>query len=182
MLTPLDIRRQEFPQRFKGYSTDDVDQFLDVVADDMEKLTTERNQLTDRVAALEQQLTEFRRIEESMRSALVTAEANLRDAADRARLNAETTQREAEVKAQGIIGEAETRARDIVNEAENRRRSLMLENEALETQKNFAISKFRSLLDDQRGVLEAHLNARPVGAGSSSAPRQSPLVTAGSAG
>lgn len=176
MLTPLDIRRQEFPQRFKGYSTDDVDQFLDVVADDMEKLTTERNQLTDRVAALEQQLAEFRRIEESMRSALVTAEANLKEAADRARQNAESTQREAEVKAQSIIGDAESRARDIINEAENRRRALMLENEALETQKSFAISKFKSLLEDQRAVLEAHLNARPGAAGSS---RAATLVGAG---
>jgi cell division initiation protein len=179
MLTPLDIRRQEFPQRFKGYSTDDVDQFLDVVADDMEKLTTERNQLTDRVAALEQQLTEFRRIEESMRSALVTAEANLRDAADRARQNADATQREAEVKAQSIVGEAEARSREIISEAEGRRRALLLENEALESQRSFAISKFRSLLDDQRGVLDAHMNARP---GATSGSRPAPLVPAGSGG
>jgi cell division initiation protein len=73
-LTPLDIRKQEFPQRFRGYDPDEVDTFLDLIADDAEGLTNERNQLQDRVATLESQLAEFREMERSLRDALVMAE------------------------------------------------------------------------------------------------------------
>lgn len=160
MLTPLDIRKQDFPQRLRGYDTTQVDEFLDLVADEMERLVTERNQLTDRVASMDAQLSEFRRIEETMRGALMTAQTTQKEAAERSERDAQSRVREAEVKAQSLIGEAEARAREVMAEAENRRRSLLLELEALDSQRSFAISRFRSLLDDQRAVLEAHTNPR----------------------
>lgn len=160
-LTPLDIRKQEFPQRFRGYDPDEVDTFLDLIADDAEGLTNERNQLQDRVATLESQLAEFREMERSLRDALVMAEKMSTEANENAQRRIDSILREAEVKAIGIIGEAESKSRDILMDAENRRRALLLELEALESQRSYALSKFRSLLDDQRAVLEAHLMSRP---------------------
>jgi DivIVA domain-containing protein len=159
-LTPLDIRKQEFAQRFRGYEPEEVDTFLDLIAEDVEKLLTDRNQLADRVAALEQQLNEFRVIEKSLRDALVMAEKMQSEANESAQRRADGVLREAEIRAQGIVGEGETRCREILAEAENRRRSLIMELEALESQRTYALNKFRSLLDDQRAVLEAHLSPR----------------------
>lgn len=162
-LTPLDIRKQEFPQRFRGYDTDEVDTFLDLIADDVEQLLTERNQLADRSAALEAQLAEFREIEHSLRNALVLAEKTSSEASETAQRRADAQVREAEVRAQEIIGEGETKSRALVAEAENRRRALLMELEALESQRTYALSKFRSLIEDQRAVLDAHLAPRAGG-------------------
>lgn len=178
MLTPLDIRKQDFPQRLRGYDATQVDEFLDLVADEMERLVTERNQLTDRVAAMEAQLAEFRRIEETMRGALMTAQTTQKEAAERSERDAASRIREAEVRAQSIIGESEARAREIIAEAENRRRALVLEVEALETQRSIGISKFKSLLDDQRAVLDAHTNARSGSGARAAAPPPVAAATA----
>ena len=159
-LTPLDIRKQEFPQRFRGYDPEEVDTFLDLIADDAESLTHEKNQLQERVATLETQLAEFKEIERSLRDALVMAEKMSAEVNESAQRRIESLLREAEVKSYGIIGEAEARGRDIILDAENRRRALLLELEALDSQRAYALSKFRSLLDEQRAVLEVHLMSR----------------------
>jgi cell division initiation protein len=159
-LTPLDIRKQEFPQRFRGYDPEEVDTFLDLIADDAEQITTERNQLLERVSTLETQLAEFREIERSLRDALVMAEKMSAEVSESAQRRIESMLREAEVKSYSIIGEAEAKGRDIIMDAENRRRSLLLELEALDSQRAYALSKFRSLLDEQRAVLEVHLMSR----------------------
>ena len=162
-LTPLDIRKQEFPQRFRGYDTDEVDTFLDLIADDVEQVLTERNHLADRAAALEAQLAEFREIEHSLRNALVLAEKTSSEAAETAQRRADAQVREAEVRAKEIISEGEAKSRGLVAEAENRRRALLMELEALESQRTYALSKFRSLIEDQRAVVEAHQAPRAGG-------------------
>lgn len=159
-LTPLDIRKQEFPQRFRGYDPDEVDTFLDLIAADTETLLNERAGLQDRTATLETQLAEFKEIEKSLRDALVMAEKMSSEAHDNAQRRIDAMLREAEVKSISIIAEAEARGRDILSAAENRRRALLLQIEALESQLSYALSRFRSLLDDQRNVLEAH--TRPM--------------------
>jgi cell division initiation protein len=160
-LTPIDIRKQEFPKGFRGYDPAEVDTFLDIIANDLEALMLERNQLLERSNTLESQLGEFKEIERSLRDALVMAERMSAEASENAQRRIESMLREAEVKSYSIIGEAEAKGRDIILDAENRRRALLLELEALDSQRAYALSKFRSLLDEQRGVLEVHLMSRP---------------------
>ena len=183
-LTPLDIRKQEFPQRFRGYDPTEVDTFLDLIADDAEALTLERNQLQERLGTIESQLAEFKDIERSLRDALVMAEKMSAEVNENAQRKTESLLREAEVKSYSIIGEAEARARDIIVDAENRRRALLLELEALDSQRSYALSKFRNLLDEQRAVLEVHLMSRPGAIGLSTPggttlvpPREAPVAT-----
>lgn len=178
-LTPLDIRKQEFPQRFRGYDADEVDTFLDLIAADMEQLLNDRGSLQDRAATLESQLGEFKEIEKSLRDALVMAEKMSSEAQENAQRRIDSMLREAEVKSISIIAEAEARGRDILSSAESRRRALVLQIEALESQMKYALSRFRSLLDDQRNVLEAH--TRPMADLTTGAAPVSP-VTAGTPG
>jgi cell division initiation protein len=41
-LTPMDIHNKEFSRSFRGYKEDEVDQFLDNIVDDFEKLYTRK--------------------------------------------------------------------------------------------------------------------------------------------
>ena len=45
MLTPLDIQKQDFGVSFRGYNADEVDDFLDLIGADYEKLYKENIEL-----------------------------------------------------------------------------------------------------------------------------------------
>ncbi|HBG77212.1 MAG TPA: septum formation initiator, partial [Clostridiales bacterium] len=54
-LTPMDIHNKEFARKFRGYQEDEVDEFLDAIVDEFEKLHKENIDLKDKVHALEDQ-------------------------------------------------------------------------------------------------------------------------------
>ena len=55
-LTPLDIRHKEFKRGMRGYADVEVDEFLDEVADEFERLFKDNIDLGERVEALESQV------------------------------------------------------------------------------------------------------------------------------
>ena len=58
-LTPLDIHHKEFRHALRGYSEEEVDQFLDEVADEFERLFKENIEIAEKLEAANQKLTEF---------------------------------------------------------------------------------------------------------------------------
>ena len=112
-LTPIDIRKKkgDFSRSFRGYSTTDVDLFLDLVADRLEEVINESRRLEERVAQLEAQMQEYRQREAALTEAVVTAQ-ELREGVKRqAAKEAELLRREAEVEAERIRAAA-LRARE----------------------------------------------------------------------
>lgn len=57
-ITPLDIHNQQFKVRFRGFDIREVDQFLDVVARELEERIEENGQLREQIAALEARVSE----------------------------------------------------------------------------------------------------------------------------
>ena len=105
-LTPLDIRHKEFKRGMRGYADVEVDEFLDEVADEYERLFKENIDLQERVEALEEKVAGYKRIEETLQKTLVTAQAS-----------AEELKQNASKQAQLILHDAELKARQMVNEA-----------------------------------------------------------------
>ena len=101
MLTPIDIQRQDFEVKFRGYNADEVDDFLDLVGADDEKLYRETKELKDKMIVLNKSIEEYKNIETSLRNALLYAQNT-----------AEDMKKSANEKAQNIILEAENKARD----------------------------------------------------------------------
>ncbi len=101
MLTPLDIQKQEFGVKMRGYNADEVDDFLDLVGADYEKLYRENKELKDKMIILNKSIEEYKNIETSLRNALLYAQNT-----------AEDMKKNANEKAQNIIQEAENKARD----------------------------------------------------------------------
>ena len=48
-LTPLDIRHKDFKRGLRGYADSEVDEFLDEVADEFERLFKENIELSEQV-------------------------------------------------------------------------------------------------------------------------------------
>jgi len=73
-ITPLDIEHREFKKALQGYAREDVDQFLDEIIASMEEGIEQRSQLETKVADLEERVSHFRAMEESLQSTLVLAQ------------------------------------------------------------------------------------------------------------
>lgn len=86
MLRPIDIQNKEFEKKIKGYSCDEVDDFLDIVIQDYELLCKENQTLKDKIGLLTETVERYKQMESTMQKSIDMA----RQAADDARKNAET--------------------------------------------------------------------------------------------
>ena len=75
-LTPLDIRHKEFKRGMRGYADVEVDEFLDEVADESERLFKENLDLRDPRRGPRGEVAGYQRIEETLQKTLVTAQAS----------------------------------------------------------------------------------------------------------
>ena len=68
MLTPLDIENKKFSkQMMSGYSVDEVDEFLDEITADYEKLYKQSNESNAKIAELEEEEVELLTVDECKR-------------------------------------------------------------------------------------------------------------------
>lgn len=98
-LSPIDIQRQKFTLRFKGYDREEVQNFLSAIAEQMEQLLRENTIQKKEIERLNNLLEEYREREEVLKNTLVSAQR----ASDQLRENAEKESKllikEAELKA-----------------------------------------------------------------------------------
>ena len=75
MLTPLDIQNKEFGREFRGYSMQEVDEFLNLVIDGYERLYKENMEAKDSITKLQESLKQYKNLENTLQSALVVAQS-----------------------------------------------------------------------------------------------------------
>ncbi len=105
-LTPLDIHHKEFRNALRGYSPEEVDDFLDEVADDFERLFKENIDLSERLKAADVRLKEYATLEHTLQNTLVSAQTSAEDIKSRAAADSDRLLREAEAKAAEIVSSA----------------------------------------------------------------------------
>jgi cell division initiation protein len=106
-ITPLDIQQKQFPVKFRGFDTEEVYAFLEVIREEMEDLLRENASQKETVQRLENQLKEFRDMETTLRETLLTAQQMVDDYKSNARKEAELIVKEAELKADTMLKEAQ---------------------------------------------------------------------------
>ena len=75
MITPLDIENKKFAkQMMSGYSVEEVDEFLDEVTADYERLYKENSDLKMRIEEIEGKLEHYKSIEGTLNNTLVMAQ------------------------------------------------------------------------------------------------------------
>jgi len=95
-ITPLDIQQMVFKVRFRGYDKQEVNRFLEELAETVEILNRDNAVQREKIVLLEQQLAESKRTEATLSNTLVSAQSLAEDVK-------RSAQREAElvVKGQG---------------------------------------------------------------------------------
>ena len=83
MLTPLDLNGKTFSKSFRGYDTDEVNQFFLQISKEYERLYQDNVELKDSVERVSAKLEYYQRMESTMQSTLVVAQ----EAADEVKKN-----------------------------------------------------------------------------------------------
>lgn len=73
-ITPLDIEHKEFKKSLQGYAREEVDQYLDEVAESFEEEIVERGKLEAELADLRERVAHFKTIEATLQNTLVFAQ------------------------------------------------------------------------------------------------------------
>ena len=146
-LTPLDIRHKEFKRGMRGYTEVDVDEFLDNVADEFERVFKENIELSERLDALQEQINHYRNIEETLQKTLVSAQQTAEGVKSSADKESQLILRDADMRARDLVGEAERKARDLVNEAYVTKQAVEKETVVLQNAEADFRFKFRQLLE-----------------------------------
>ena len=101
MITPLDIENKKFAkQMVNGYSVDEVDDFLDDLTVEYEKLFKENAEYKNDIVRLKEDMEHYRAIENTLQSTLVMAQTTAEEIKDVARQQAEQIINEAKLNAQ----------------------------------------------------------------------------------
>ncbi len=148
-ITPIDIQQHQFKSQIFGYDKASVDRFLELVAEEIERLTRQQQEVKEDLSRARASLAEMRERESTLKETLMTAQKVTEDLRSNAR-------KEAEV----IIADAKVRADQIVHEAEDRRLQLINEIQEVKRQKVAFETGLRSLVESHLRLLD--LDALPL--------------------
>ncbi len=103
MITAMEIRNQQFRKAVRGYSEDEVRNFLIRIAQDYENLYSEYSKSKETIQRLEQELSRYHRMEETMNNSLILAQRTAEDLKSAARKEAQLMLDEAKRRISDIL-------------------------------------------------------------------------------
>lgn len=143
MITPYEIETKEFSRSMRGFNTDEVDDFLDAIILDLQKLLTENENLKAEVKKLEDELAQYKRSESSVMNTLESAKKLMNDISESAEKRAEIIIRNAKMDAEAMQRDA----RESISK-------LTEEGEKLKYKVSRFRDRYRQLLEDQLSEIE----------------------------
>ena len=123
-LSPADIRQQHFTERmFRGFDRDEVDRFLDQIAEDYESVIKENALLKEQLAAFEERSRATAELERTLQDTLVTTQRLTDEMKVSAKREAELIIREARVAGEKILEEARADEARLASEMKSLKRT-----------------------------------------------------------
>ena len=144
MITPLDIENKKFSkQMMNGYSVEEVDDFLDELTVDYEKIYKQSTESNTKIESLMQELEKYKNIESTLQNTLIMAQST-----------ADEIKKVAKQEADQLIREAQGKAKEATMEIE---KDIAIKTKELDDlQKQFDVykAKMESLLISQLELLK----------------------------
>lgn len=144
-LTPLDIKKQDFSTKLRGYDPDEVNAFLEMMALQWEEVLAEQRRSEEKVTELKAKLEHYERVEEALQEALQTARESSKHTLDNARQEAAL-----------IVKEAEGKAVALQHDARTARERLEREMHALTDRRDQLVARLRAFLTAEAELLEKY--------------------------
>lgn len=174
-LTPQEIQSKEFREAFRGYNQDDVDTFLDEIAEDHSRLAQENQRLRIQTAALQQEVARLREMKDAevtqaFEEAKGVAKGEVASDAKRALVAAQSAAdsalADAKAKADQIVAEAERKSKELNQRMSARAHAvdpvlattvedLQAQIETLRQRENEIRDRIRQMLEEQLKLLDS---------------------------
>jgi len=155
-ISSLEIRKRQFPKRFRGFDPAEVSQFLEAIAEDFEEMSREIDDLERENARLKDENGRHRETEVTLKETLLLAQRS-----------ADSLRETSEKDAGRIVGEAETKADKMVQQAldrmaetEKKIRELRMERRNFQLKLQSTIELFQQVLnfDKEEDEMESSLS------------------------
>jgi cell division initiation protein len=155
-ISALEIRKRQFPKRFRGFDPAEVTNFLDAFAEDLEEMSRELDELERENARLREENARHRDTEVTLKETLLLAQRS-----------ADSLRATSEKDAGRIVNEAETKAERMVQqgfermaETEKKIRELRMERRNFQMKLQSTIELFQQVLnfDKEEDEMESSLS------------------------
>ena len=122
-ITPLDIQQQQFKTKiFGGLDAEDVDAFLQTVAQEMEDLSRENSELKEQIRRNADAMAEMSTRETQLRDTMLAAQRITEDMKSNSQKEATLIISEAELKADKILADANIKLAQLNSQIQDLRR------------------------------------------------------------
>ena len=150
-LTPLDIQQQKFKTKFRGFDIQEVELFLDQMADAFEALLKQNEHLKEDIHRLHLEIKGFKNREDAFKRALLNSQRVIEQMKENAQKSAELIVAEAEVKAEKILNKAHNRLAQLHEDISELKRQRV----QIEVQIGSIIESHSKLLDISKEGMKA---------------------------
>ncbi len=106
-ITPMEIEKQEFRRALRGFDAEDVRLFLKSIAEQIQRLNLENDDLRDQSRQLRHDVDEYRSREKTLQETLLTAQRMSDDLKEQSRTEARLVVREARDEAERLLQQSQ---------------------------------------------------------------------------
>lgn len=149
MLTPLDIHNKEFKRSFRGYSEEEVDEFLDQVIKDYEQLYRDNMELRESLERVNSKLEHYQHMENTLHNTLIIAQETAEEVKLNAKKESELLMKEAEIRGQKMVDESVAKVRRAHAEYEELRKQIQVYRTRITTLIQAQLDMLKSSQDDE---------------------------------
>lgn len=142
-MTAMDVEKQEFTRKMRGYDPDEVRLYLKAVAEEIARLQLDNQMQREELGRLQTRLEDFRERERTLQETLVTAQKMSEEMKGKSAKEAELLVKEARLKGERILEQAQDQLQMLENEIGR----LRLEKDAFENRLRAMLEEHVALLD-----------------------------------
>ena len=159
MLTPMDIHNKDFKRAIRGYNSNEVDEFLDRIVSDYEKLFRENDKLKEQAGFNEKEISQYRKHEKNLQDTLMMAQSTADELIASANKQAEDTKATAQKIADDLKSTAQRNADDLMATT-----TKTVEDMKASTERECNSIREQAKLDAQRMIDDANSKLRAINA------------------
>ena len=154
--TPLDVQKQTFPQKLRGYDPVEVDHFLALVAEELSRRIEEAERLERDCRQLRERLAHADQRERQLQEAILRGKQLSDEMISTSQREAQLLIKEAEIHADKIITQAMQRSQQV----ENKIAELRARRKELQIRLRGSLELFAQILEadseDEKGMANVH--------------------------
>jgi cell division initiation protein len=153
-VTPLDMRQPRFATKMRGFDRDEVTAFLEEAATGYENALRENDRLRQDIVRLEASLNQFRELEGSLKSTLLSAQKVADDMRENANQEAARILREAESRADLLSEKSQMRLQEAEREAQTRLQELEREIDGMRLKRREAETNIEAIISTLHSTVD----------------------------